>query len=95
MKPRTSNCECDNLDIVFPRFDAGSLATRWKEMLVDNLNSVEDWKELYQWFKKSKTSYRFLFSLDNFKMKTYHPHKSFVGVYTVSGSGTDCRSVAL
>jgi len=55
-----------NQNIVFPKFNIGSLDDHWKKTLKDTLNSIKSWKQLYEWFKKSKTSYRFLFSKDKF-----------------------------
>ena len=58
-------------DIIFPKFDIGSLATHWKEMLKDNLNSINSWKGLYSCFKKSKTSYRFLFDSNKIRANSF------------------------
>lgn len=52
--------------IIFPEFNIDQLATRWKEMLRDNLNDIKSWLDLYNVFKKSKTCYRFLFPKDKF-----------------------------
>lgn len=49
-------------NIIYPKFNSGSLDDRWKKTLKNNLNNIKDWLGLYNWFKKSKTSYRFLFN---------------------------------
>jgi IS605 OrfB family transposase len=54
-------------NIIFPKFNVDSLNDRWKKTLKNNLNNIKSWIELYNVFKKSKTSYRFLFSCDLFK----------------------------
>lgn len=53
-------------DIVFPKFNIGSLDDHWKKTLKNNTNNIKSWIELYNVFKKSKSSYRFLFSKDKF-----------------------------
>ncbi|MFA5484918.1 MAG: hypothetical protein WC260_01555 [Candidatus Pacearchaeota archaeon] len=53
-------------DIVFPEFNIGSLDDHWKKTLKNNLNNIKSWIDLYNVFKKSKSSYRFLFSKDKF-----------------------------
>lgn len=49
-------------NIIYPDFNVGSLDDRWKKTLKNNLNNIKNWLGLYNWFKKSKTSYRFLFN---------------------------------
>jgi hypothetical protein len=49
-------------NIVFPEFNVGFLNLHWKDRLGDILNNIDSWKSLYLWFKKSKSSYRLLFS---------------------------------
>ena len=51
--------------IVYPKFDASILPTRWKERAKEE--GIKSWKGLYQSLKKSKTRYRFLFVLGLFK----------------------------
>jgi len=53
-------------DIVFPKFNIGSLDDHWKKTLKNKSNNIKSWIELYNVFKKSKSSYRFLFSKDKF-----------------------------
>lgn len=59
--------ELEKQDIIYPKFNIGFLMNRWKKDLENNLNNIKSWLELYDLFKKSKTSYRFLFSLKDFK----------------------------
>jgi len=71
-------------DIIYPKFNIGSLATHWKEMLGNNLNNIKSWKDMYNVFKKSKTSYRFLFDLDKIQVDSFRfsSYKSFVNIHT-------------
>lgn len=74
-------------EIMFPEFNVASIATRWKEMLLGKgytLNDIKEWKELYYLFtKKSKSCYRFLFSLDSFQGNSFSSNsiKSMVTIH--------------
>jgi hypothetical protein len=57
--------------IIYPEFNLDQLATRWKEMLKDNLNELKNWLDLYNVFKKSKTCYRFLFPKNDFSGNSF------------------------
>lgn len=70
-------------DIIYPEFNLDSLSTHWKEMIKDNLNKIKNWKELYNVFKKSKTSYRFLFDLNKIQVNSFRLYsiKSMINLY--------------
>lgn len=67
-------------NVVFPEFDIGYLNLQWKDRLGDIPNNIMNWKDLFKWVKKSKYSYRFLFS-ENEKFFKLKSHKSLVKVY--------------
>jgi len=48
--------------IVFPEFNIDQISFQWKDRLSDIPNNINSWKSLFEWTKKSKSSYRFLFS---------------------------------
>jgi len=75
--------ELPKQDILYPKFDIGSLATRWKEMLKDNINNIRNWKDMYSCFKKSETSYRFLFDLNKIQVNSFRlcSTKSYINLY--------------
>jgi IS605 OrfB family transposase len=79
--------ELPKQDIIYPKFNIGSLATLWKEMLKDNINNIKSWKELYSCFKKSKTSYRFLFDENKVRVNSFRfcSIKSYINLYTFIG----------
>ena len=59
------------VDVIFPKFKTSDLPNRWKKE-VDNLRLVlKDWKEFYQYVKKSKFSYRFLFEESKFHQTVF------------------------
>lgn len=63
--------DMEKSNILFPAVDYSHLATRWKEMLNDNINESITWKGLYDFCKKTKKNYRL--SVDNqqfFRMKS-------------------------
>ena len=49
-------------NIIFPEFNVDSLNFRWKDRLGDIPCNINSWTSLYKWNKKSKSSYRVLFS---------------------------------
>lgn len=77
-------------EIMYPEFNVDLIATHWKEMLLGKdqiLNDIKDWKELYYLFtKKSKSCYRFLFSLDSFQGNSFSSNstKSMVTIHNCS-----------
>jgi len=64
-------------------FDITLLPTHWKEMAMIP-NDIKNWKELYDWCKKTKFSYRILFnrsyigrSINSLRLKS---HNSLIGI---------------
>jgi hypothetical protein len=69
-------------NIVFPEFNIGFLNLHWKDRLGDTLNNIDSWKSLYLWFKKSKSSYRLLFSPEQRRDSlSLSSHNSYVNRY--------------
>jgi hypothetical protein len=75
--------ELPRQEILYPKFDIGSLATRWKETLKNTSNNIKSWKDMYSLFKKSKTSYRFLFDLNKIQVNSFRlcSIKSYINLY--------------
>jgi hypothetical protein len=74
-----------NIKNYVDQFLSGSVTTRWKEMKLDK--TINTFKDLYDWSKKkSKNSYRFLFSDAEKDRKSYfrlNSHKSLVDLVMV------------
>jgi len=69
-------------NIVYPKFNIGSLVLRWKDRLGDIPNNIDSWKKLYDLTKKSKSSYRLLFSPDTRRDSLrLLSHKSYTNRY--------------
>jgi hypothetical protein len=71
-------------NIIFPVFNIGQLILRWKDRLGDIPNNIESWKSLYNWIKKSKSSYRFLFSPISEKLFELYSRNSYINRYIIT-----------
>jgi len=67
--------------IIFPAFNIDYLNFRWKDCFGNISSSIDSWTSLYQWLKKSKASYRFLFSPKNEKFFKLNSWKSLTNRY--------------
>jgi hypothetical protein len=47
-------------DIVFPKLSKKVILNKWKDEGLSD-KDFDNWKDLYKWFKNTKTSYRVLF----------------------------------
>jgi len=68
-------------NIVYPKFNIGSLLLRWKDRLGNIPNNIDSWKKLYELLKKSKTSYRLLFSPNQRDSLRLYSHNSYLHRY--------------